>query len=404
MPLTDIEVRTVKTSGKPRKLPDGNGLYLYVSVTGGKSWRLDYKYVGKRKTLTFGTYPALSIAEARRRRDEAKRKLAEGLDPSLAKRREKLAAMSAAGNTFEVIADEFIAKLRRDKRAVPTIEKNTWMLKVLASKLLPYPITQISAKDVLDVLTNIERSGRVESALATRSAIGRVFRYAIATARAESDPTSALRGALQRHVPTNHPALTTRKELGGLMRAIHGYEGWPSLVAALKIQALCFARPGETRSMEWSELNFDTAIWTIPAAKTKMRREHHVPLSQQALEILAYMKEVFGDKPQVFPSMMSGKTILSENSMNSALRRMGVGISEHTAHGFRSSASSILNESGLYSPDAIESQLAHLDVRAVRRIYNRATYWEERVRMMQWWADLLDDERTRSRWLNDPDT
>jgi len=400
MPLTDIEVRTVKTSGKPRKLPDGNGLYLYVSVTGGKSWRLDYKYVGKRKTLTFGTYPALSIAEARRRRDEAKRKLAEGLDPSLAKRREKLAAMSAAGNTFEVIADEFIAKLRRDKRAEPTVEKNTWMLKVLASKLLPYPITQISAKDVLDVLTNIERSGRVESALATRSAIGRVFRYAIATARAESDPTSALRGALQRH----HPALTTRKELGGLMRAIHGYEGWPSLVAALKIQALCFARPGETRSMEWSELNFDTAIWTIPAAKTKMRREHHVPLSQQALEILAYMKEVFGDKPQVFPSMMSGKTILSENSMNSALRRMGVGISEHTAHGFRSSASSILNESGLYSPDAIESQLAHLDVRAVRRIYNRATYWEERVRMMQWWADLLDDERTRSRWLNDPDT
>jgi integrase len=242
----------------------------------------------------------------------------------------------------------------------------------------------------------IEKSGRVESALATRSAIGRVFRFAIATARAENDPTSALRGALQRHVPVSHPALTTRKELGGLMRAIYGYEGWSSLVAALKIQALCFARPGETRSMEWSELDLGNAIWTIPAAKTKMRREHHVPLSRQAIEILKHMNMLFGDEQRVFPSMMSGKNLLSENSLNSALRRMGVGDSEHTAHGFRSSASSILNESGLFKADAIEAQLAHVDGSKVRRIYNRATYWEERVRMMQWWADMLDEERTRT--------
>jgi integrase len=168
------------------------------------------------------------------------------------------------------------------------------------------------------------------------------------------------------------------------MRAIYGYAGWPSLVAALKIQALCFARPGETRSMEWPEVDLDNAIWTIPAAKTKMRREHHVPLSRQAIEVIKHMKDLFGDKLQVFPSMMSGKTLLSENSMNSALRRMGVGEDEHTAHGFRSSASSILNESGKFSPDAIEAQLAHLDTREVRRIYNRATYWNERVQMMQW--------------------
>ncbi|TBD03068.1 DUF4102 domain-containing protein [Rhizobium leguminosarum] len=394
MALTDVQIRNAKKSEKPYKLPDGKGLYLYVSTAGGKSWRVDYAYFGKRKTLTLGVYPALGLSDARTRRDEAKKKLSEGLDPSLAKKREQLAAKAAAGNTFGLIADEFIAKLRRDKRADPTIDKNTWMLKVLAKKLSPYPITQISAKDVLDVLNVIEKSGRIESALATRSAIGRVFRFAIATARAENDPTSALRGALQRHVPVSHAALTTRKELGGLMRAIYGYDGWPSLVAALKIQALCFARPGETRSMEWSELDLENAIWTIPAAKTKMRREHHVPLSRQAIEVIKHMKELFEDKPQVFPSMMSGKTVLSENSMNSALRRMGVGEDEHTAHGFRSSASSILNESSEFSPDAIEAQLAHLDTREVRRVYNRATYWNERVKMMQWWADMLDEERT----------
>ncbi|MCP2135842.1 integrase [Rhizobium sp. SLBN-94] len=404
MALTDIQVKNAKADSKPRKLSDEKGLYLYISVAGGKSWRFDYDFFGKRKTLTIGAYPTVGLADARRLRDEAKKKLSEGLDPSLAKKRDQLSAKAAAGNTFGVIADEFIEKLKRDKRAEPTITKNKWMLKDLAEKLGAYPVTQITARDVLAVLTSIEKSGRVESALATRAAIGRVFRYAIATARAENDPTSALRGALQRHVPVNHAALTTKAEMGGLMRAIYGYEGWPSLVAALKIQALCFARPGETRSMMWSELDFDNAVWTIPAEKTKMRREHHVPLSKQAVEVLTEMKELFGDKPYVFPSMMSGKKILSENSMNSALRRMGVTEAQHTAHGFRSSASSILNESGEFSVDAIEAQLAHLDTRAVRRIYNRATYWEERAKMMQWWADLLEKERVQNpRLIEDAD-
>lgn len=393
MALTDIQVKNAKADHKPRKLSDERGLYLYISVAGGKSWRFDYDFFGKRRTLTVGAYPTVGLADARRLRDEAKKKLSEGIDPSLAKKREQLAAKAAAGNTFGVIADEFIEKLRRDKRAEPTITKNKWMLNELAHKLRPYPITQITAREVLGVLSAIEKSGRVESALATRATIGRVFRYAIATARAENDPTSALRGALQRHVPVSHAALTSKSEIGGLMRAIYGYEGWPSLVAALKIQALCFARPGETRSMEWNELDLKNAIWTIPAGKTKMRREHHVPLSRQAVEILIEMKELFGDAAYVFPSMMSGKKILSENSMNSALRRMGVTETQHTAHGFRSSASSILNESGEFSADAIEAQLAHLDARAVRRIYNRATYWDDRVKMMQWWADMLDDER-----------
>lgn len=393
MALTDIQVRNAKPEIKPRKLTDGKGLYLYVSPSGGKSWRYDYSSFGKRKTLTIGPYPQFGLAEARQLRDEAKKRLLEGVDPSLVKKRQQMEAKAAAGNTFEVIANEFLDKLRRDKRAEPTIAKNTWMLKVLAAKLLPYPITQIAPRDVLAVLAAIEKSGRVESALATRSAIGRVFRYAIASSRAEIDPTSALRGALQRHVPVSHPALITKEALGGVIRAIYGYEGWPSLVAALKIQAICFARPGETRTMEWAELDLRNAIWTIPAAKAKMRREHHVPLSRQAVQIISDIRELSGQHRYVFPSMMSGKQVLSENSMNSALRRMGVGSDQHTAHGFRSSASSILNESGLFKPDAIEAQLAHVDGSKVRRVYNRATYWDERVRMMQWWADMLDDER-----------
>lgn len=216
MKLTDIQVKNAKAESKPRKLSDGRGLYLFISVAGGKSWRFDYDFFGKRKTLTVGAYPQVGLADARRLRDEAKKKLSEGFGPSLAKKRDQLVAKAAAGNTFGVIADEFIAKLKRDKRAEPTITKNKWMLNELAKKLRPYPITQITAKDVLAVLTSIEKSGRVESALATRSTIGRVFRYAIATARAENDPTSALRGALQRHIPVSHAALTSRSEMGGL--------------------------------------------------------------------------------------------------------------------------------------------------------------------------------------------
>lgn len=391
MSLTDVQIRNSKAQGKARKLPDSGGLYLYLSVTGTKSWRFDYRFAEKRKTLTFGKYPMLTLAEARTLRDEAKRLLSQHIDPSLAKRRAQLEAKAAAVNTFGLLVEEFLDKMRRDKRADPTIAKNTWMLETLAAELSQFPITQITPKDVLAVLASIERSGRVESALATRSAIGRVFRFAIATARAESDPTGPLRGALQRHIPTSHPALTSPKDVGGLMRAIYGYEGWPSLVAALKIQALCFARPGETRSMEWQELDFADAIWTIPAAKSKMRREHQVPLSLQARAVLLELKQLELHPKIVFPSMMSGKRLLSENSMNSALRRMDVGKLEHTAHGFRSTASTMLNESGKFSSDAIEAQLAHLDSRTVRRIYNRAQYWDERVRMMQWWADRLGE-------------
>ena len=393
MALTDTAVRQAKAAQRQFKLADGGGLYLLVKPNGTKSWRLDYRFLEKRKTLSIGLYPAVGLSEARSRREAAKKLLAAGADPSLQKKKDRAAALNSQQNTFGAIAKEYLAKLEKDGRAEPTLAKNRWMMTELAAPLAGLPITEISAAQVLDTLRSIERSGRVESALATRAAIGRIFRYAIATARAENDPTFALRGALQRHVPVSFAAVTTKAELGGLMRAIYGYQGWPTLAAALKVQALCFARPGETRTMEWAELDLTAARWTIPAQKMKMRRDHEVPLSRQAIAVIQEMEPLRGKGQYVFPSMMSGKKVLSENSMNSALRRMGFTHAEHTAHGFRSTASTILNGSGLFNPDVIEAQLAHQDANAVRRVYNRAAYWEERVRMMQWWGDFLDEAR-----------
>lgn len=400
MLLKDTALRNLKVVQKDTKLADGGGMYLQVKPTGTKTFRMDYRYLGKRKTLTFGQYPDLSLSEARRMREDARRLLATGVDPGEKKKADKRSAIIAQGNTFGVIVDEFLAKMEKDKRAEPTLVKNRWMLRELAAPLTRRPINEISASEVLAVLKKIEDTGRRESALATRAAIGRVFRFAISSARAEHDPTSALRGALQQHVPESHPAITTAKELPGLVKAVWGLAGWPTLASAIKIQMLCFARPGETLSMEWGELDLEERKWSLPAHKTKSRREHDVPLSRQAIGIIKSMEKFRSPHHNfVFPSMMSGKTTLSENSMNSVLRRAGYTKEEHTAHGFRSTASTFLNQAKknglrLFEADWIEMQLAHKDKDSVRGIYNRALYWEDRVIMMQWWADFLDEQRT----------
>lgn len=391
MPLTDTALRNLKPADKAFKKTDSAGLYVLVKPNGAKLWRFDYRFFGIRKTLALGIYPAVSLADARAARDAAKTLLAKDVDPGQQKLQERTAASNALENTFGKIADEFLVKIAADGRAAATIAKNTWMLKDLAVSLARRPITEIEPSEVLAVLQKIERSGRIETALKMRSAIGRVFRFAIATARAKNDPTFSLRGALRRHKPTSFAAIVGEKQVGGLVRAVNGYDGWPTLAAAIQIQMYCFARPGETRSMEWAELDFDKNVWRIPAHKTKMRRPLDVPLSRQALAIIERVRPFSEDKPLVFASMMSGKTMLSENSMNSALRRMGYMSEQHTAHGFRSTASSLLNESKLFHPDVIETQLAHQDKNAIRRIYNRAEHWDDRVRMMQWWADYLDD-------------
>jgi len=390
MALTDTAVRNLKSLEKAYKKTDGNGLYLLVKPNGTKTWRYDYAIFGTRKTLSIGVYPLVSLAAAREARDAAKRLIATNVDPMQQKRVDKIAATAAADNTFGKVADEFLAKMKADGRSDPTMTKNTWMLRELAAPLSKRPIADIRPKEILEILRKLADSGRVESSLATRAAIGRVFRYAVACDIVDTDPTYALRGALRNHTPTSFPAVTSEAEVGGLVRAINGYDGWPTLAAALKIQMYCFCRPGETRTMEWSEVDLEKAIWRIPAHKTKLRRPHDVPLSKQAVAVIATMDAYRGTGDVVFRSMMSGKKHLSENSMNSVLRRIGFTQDQHTAHGFRSTASTLLNESRQFRGEVIEMQLAHKDKDSIRAIYNRAQYWDERVPMMQWWADYLD--------------
>ncbi|MFG1359189.1 tyrosine-type recombinase/integrase [Xanthobacter pseudotagetidis] len=393
MALTDMALRNAKPQDKPYKLFDGGGLHLLVNPSGSRIWRLAYRFLGKPKQISFGPYPTVSLADARQKRDEAKKLLLDGQDPSTARKLEKVNATISTGNTFALLAAEYIARLETRESANATIKKNKWLLETLAGPALgSRPITEIKPVEVLDILRQVERSGRRESARRLRSAIGSVFRYAIATLRAETDPTSPLKDALERPKVVHRAALTDPVALGGLLRAIDEYDGWPTLRAALLFTALTFARPGEVRGARWNEFDFDKAVWNIPAIRMKMRRAHMVPLSRQALSVLDDIRAFSGASELVFPSIRSNKKLISENGMNSALRRMGFTQDEMTAHGFRASASSILNERG-HSPDVIEAALGHLDQNEVRRAYNRATYWSERVALMQTWADMLDEFR-----------
>ena len=283
-----------------------------------------------------------------------------------------------------------MARLAACESAPATIAKVKWLLEGLAGPALgKRPIAEITPVEILALLQQVERSGRRETARRLRSTIGSVFRFAIATLRAQTDPTSALRDALERPKVKHRAALTEPKQLGGLLRAIDDYDGWPTLRSALLFTALTFARPGEVRGARWTEIDFNKAIWSIPAERMKMRRAHAVPLSRQAIAVLADIRLLTGTSELIFPSIRSNKKLLSENAMNSALRRMGFTQDEMTSHGFRAAASSILNERG-HSPDVIEAALGHLDQNEVRRAYNRATYWPERVALMQVWADMLD--------------
>lgn len=390
MALTDTALRNLKPLEKQYKKTDGGGLYLLVKPNGGRLWRLDYRYFGTRKTLAIGSYPEVTLVQARKARDEARSLLAQDIDPGAHRKEVRAKTTEVLSNTFGKVADDFLESMRRKKRAAPTMQKNTWMLKELAGSLSNRPITQITAKEVMAVLKKIEDSGRIESSIATRATIGRVFRHGIAIGVAENDPTVALRGALLTHKAKSFAAITAPTEVGGLVRAVKSFSGWPTLRAALMVQMYAFARPGETRSMLWSELDLENRVWHIPLEKAKMRKEHDVPLSDQAIEVIESMRLYRNRFDTVFPSMMSGKPILSENSMNTALRRMGFASNQHTAHGFRSTASTLLNESKQFRGEVIEMQLAHQDPDTVRSIYNRALYWDERVPMMQWYADHLD--------------
>jgi integrase len=393
MPLTHTEVLNARKRETAYRLLDGEGLRLHVQTSGSKLWRFRYRYMDKENMLALGSFPEVSLAAARTKRDDAKKLLASGIDPSTQRKLDKIAAAVAAANTFGAIAAEYLERLKEKNSAETTIIKNRWLLEDLAAPLKNRPISSISPAEILIILQKIEKSGRRESARRLRGVIGSVFRLAIATLRAKDDPTYALRGALLPPIVQHRPAITDEVQLGALMRNIDEYDGWPTLRAAMLLLALTMTRPGDVRFMRRSEIIFPKVLWRILAERMKMRRPHDVPLSRQALAVL---RSVWGlsSGELVLPSIRSWSTPLSEGAMNSALRRMGYAKDEMTAHGFRSSASTILNERG-FNPDVIEAALAHQDEDEVRRAYNRTTYLKERITLMQDWADLLDTFRVQ---------
>jgi integrase len=395
MSLTQLAIVNAKAKDKPLMLADGFGLHLLVQPNGSKLWRFRYRFAGRANMLTFGAFPTVSLATARSKRDDARKLLANGTDPSVKRKLDKIAAATTAQNTFGAIAAEFLAHMEANGASESTLSKNRWMLQDLAAPLSDRPITEIVAAEILIVLKRIEKTGRRESARRLRGVIGSVFRHAVVTQRATTDPTFALRGALLRVNVTHRAAITDEARLGVLMSSIDEYDGWPTIRAALQLLALTMTRPGDVRGMRRSEINFNKAVWSIPAERMKMRRPHDVPLSKQAMGVLRDIWTVSDNGDLVLPSIRSLKKTLSEGAMIVALRRMGYTKDEMSPHGFRSSASTILNERG-FNPDVIEAALAHQDENEVRRAYNRSAYWPERVKLLQEWADMLDGFRTLS--------
>ncbi len=394
MPLTDIAIRNAKPGAKPVKMADGQGLFLFVTPAGGKLWRLKYRMEGKEKLLSIGAYPEISLSDARKRRDEARTLLAAGKDPSREKQRAKVRAAISAENSFSSIASEYCEKRKREESWSPaTATRSEYLLSLLTGSIGRMPISEIEPADILAAVRKIESKGNLESARRTLQLASMVFRYAVATARLRSDPTRDLRGALTAPKVTHYGAITDASRVGALLRAIDGYEGQGLTKLAMQLAPHVFVRPGELRHAEWEEVDLDGALWTIPAEKMKMRKAHHVPLSRQAVALFREVMTASGPSGYVFPSIRTRARPMSENTINAGLRRLGYASDEMTAHGFRAMASTLLNESGKWHPDAIERALAHADDDKVRAAYHRGAHWKERVEMAQWWSDYLDQLR-----------
>ena len=389
MALTELQIRKVCPTDKVTQHTDERGLYLEVHPNGSKLWRYKYRYIGKQKRLALGRYPDVSLAEARRRRDDARRQLDAGTDPLAERKHDKLVAVFNAANTFGEVAKEYIDKQVAQGQADATTQKANWLLEQL-EPIAAFPVADLKPIEVLAALKRIEAKGKYETARRCRSFAGRVFRYAIVTGRCESDPSSLLRGALIVPKVKHHAAILDPKQMGELLRAIDGYTGHAITRLAMQVSPHVMARPGELRMAEWSEFHLDNAVWKISAERMKMRRPHEVPLSRQVVDYLQELFVLTGPNGYVFPAFHTSRRPLSENTVNQAFRRMGYAAGEVTAHGLRTTASTLLNESGKWSPDAIERSLAHADANSVRAIYNRGRYWDERVAMHQWWSDQLD--------------
>ena len=395
MALTNTFVKNVKHSGAASgdKYTDGRAMYLLVNSV-GKYWRMNYRFADKRKTLALGVYPDVGLAKARERREKAREQLADGIDPANAKREERQAQADAAANTFEAVARVWLTKTA-SKRAEVTQSRITTLLE---KDVFPFigslPISTIKPRDVLDKsVRKIEARGSIDTAHRAKQICGQIFRYAVAIGLAERDVTSDLRGALAAIPESHFAAITEPKQVGELMRSIFDYNGNPYTVAALKLTPLVFVRPGELRTAEWSEIDLEAAEWRIPGNKMKMKLDHLVPLSTQAVEILRRIKLITGHGRFVFPSLRTGERPMSENTINAALRGMGYSKEVHTAHGFRATARTIMDEVLSQRVDLIEHQLAHAVKDPNGRAYNRTAHLPARKIMMQVWADYLDKLR-----------
>ena len=388
MSLTDVAIRKAKAGEKPIKLYDERGLYLEVSPSGGKWWRLKYRFEGKEKRLSLGVYPDVGLKEARDRRDAARKVLADGVDPSANRKAQKAAKADRAANSFEVLAREWYAKFVSAWGDLHRVR----VLRRLERDVFPWigerPIAEITASELLTIIRRVENRGALDTAHRVLSTCGQVFRYAVATLRAERDPSVDLRGALP-PADTNHFAATTDPErVAAILRDMDGYEGTFVVKSALRLAPLFFVRPGELRKAEWADIDMDAAEWRYFVTKTKTH--HIVPLCAQALETLRELKPLTGRGRYVFPSARSSTRPMSENAVLAAMRRMGIGKEEMTGHGFRAVARTILDEVLGVRPDFIEHQLAHAVRDPNGRAYNRTAHLVERRKMMQQWADYLD--------------
>jgi len=392
MSLTDTAIRNAKPADKARKLFDGGGLYLEVAPSGGKWWRLKYRYGGKEKRLSLGVYPDVSLKDARERRDEARKLLANDIDPSEHRQAQKAAKEDRAANSFEVVAREWHAK------HLPTwTEKHAeTIIRRLELNVFPWlggkPIADITAPQLLQVIRRIEERGALETAHRVLGCCGQVFRYAVATGRAERDPSGDLRGALPPVKSQHFAAVTEPDQIAAVLRAIDGYEGTLPVRCALRLAPLVFVRPGELRKAEWADIDLDAAEWRYIVTKTNT--PHIVPLSRQAVAILRELQPLTGRGRYVFPSARSASRPMSDNAVLAAMRRMGIGKDEMSGHGFRAMARTILDEVLGFRPDYIEHQLAHAVRDPNGRAYNRTAHLPERRKMMQAWADYLDKLKT----------
>ena len=392
MALTDTAVKQTKHRGSPNgeKYSDGAGMYLHVSAT-GKYWRMGYRFAGKQKTLALGVYPAVSRAKARQRREKAREQLADGIDPSTAKREERQARADAAANTFEAVAHDWLSRTKAKRQPNTQTKVATWLEKDVIPFIGKMPIATVGPRDVLDkVLRKLEARGAVDTAHRVKQLCGQVFRFAVVSGLAERDVTADLQEALASKVTKHHAAVTEPAPTGALLRAIHAYSGHPTTVAALKLAPLVFVRPGELRTAEWSEIDLDAGEWRIPGTKMKMGVDHVVPLAAQAVALLRGLQPITGHGKFVFPSIRTGERPMSENTINAALRGMGYTADMHTAHGFRATARTIMDEVMGERVDFIEHQLAHAVKDANGRAYNRTAHLPARREMMQRWADYLE--------------